>query len=85
MESLHYRVPARATRAGRTYAVVITRGASTYCAVVPDLPGCAAVCRTRVDVERVIQRSIASHISALEEQGLPVPEPRSTVVMIPID
>ncbi len=66
----------------REYAVVISKGASTYSATVRDLPGCAAVCRTREDVERVIQQAIAGHISGLRRQGRPVPPPRSYVIMV---
>jgi predicted RNase H-like HicB family nuclease len=66
----------------RQYAVVISKGASTYRAIVPDLPGCAAVCRTRAEVEEVIRQAVAGHIRGLQRQGLPVPEPRSHVVLI---
>lgn len=66
----------------RRYAVVISRGASTYRATVPDLPGCAAVCRTRVEVEHVIRRAIAGHIRGLERQGRPVPGAESQIVFV---
>ena len=69
----------------RQYAVVISKGASTHSATVPDLPGCAAVCRTRAEVEHIIQRAIAGHIAGLRRQGRPVPEPRSSVVMVAVD
>jgi len=66
----------------RQYAVVISKGASTYRATVPDLPGCAAVCRTPGEVEYVIARAIAGHIRGLRSQGRPVPEPQSYVVLV---
>jgi len=69
-------------RTARHYAVVISKGASTYRAVVPDLPGCAAVCRTRAEVEQVIRLAIAGHIRGLRRQGLAVPEPTSDIVIV---
>jgi predicted RNase H-like HicB family nuclease len=72
----------RADTAVREFAVVISKGAFTYRAVVPDLPGCAAVCRTRVEVEAVIRQAIAGHIRGLQRRGLAVPEPRSHVVLV---
>lgn len=67
------------------YAVMISKRASTYSATVRDLPGCAAVCRTREEVERVIVRAIAGHLAGLRRQGLPVPEPRSYVILVGAD
>jgi len=66
----------------RQYAVVISKGASTYRATVPDLPGCAAVCRTPGEVEYVIARAIAGHIRGLRSQGRPVPVPQTYVVLV---
>ena len=66
----------------RQYAVVISKGASTYRATVPDLPGCAAVCRTRAEVEQVIRLAIAGHIRGLMRQGVQIPEPTSDIVII---
>lgn len=60
------------------YAVVIERGESSYGAYVPDLPGCVAVAETREEVVKLIHEAIEQHIELLREQGLPVPEPRST-------
>ena len=68
--------------APRHYAVVISKGVSTYRATVPDLPGCAAVCRTRAEVEQVIRLAIAGHIRGLRRQGLQVPEPTSDIVVV---
>ncbi len=69
----------------RQYTVVISKGASTYRAIVPDLPGCAAVCRTPDEVEYVIARAIAGHLRGLRSQGKPVPEPHSYVVLVDAD
>ncbi len=57
------------------YAVVIEKGADSYAAYVPDLPGCIAVGDTFEEVERLIREAIALHIQGIREDGLPVPEP----------
>lgn len=57
--------------------VVIERGESSWGAHVPDLPGCVAVGETREEVLRSIREAIELHIEGLEQEGLPVPMPRS--------
>ena len=59
------------------YAVIIEKGSTSYGAQVPDLPGCVAVAETRDEVCKLIQEAIELHVEALEEEGLPVPEPQS--------
>ena len=63
----------------RQYAVVIERGATSWGAYVPDLPGCAAVAETEDEVRELIREGIRLHIKAMIEDGDPVPEPASTV------
>ena len=63
----------------RQYAVVIERGATSWGAYVPDLPGCAAVAETEAEVRELIREGIRLHIKAMIEDGDPVPEPASTV------
>ena len=60
------------------YAVVIEQGENSYGAYVPDLPGCVAAAASREDVVRLIHEAIEEHIQVLREEGMPVPEPRST-------
>ena len=59
------------------YAVVIERGPNSYGAHVPDLPGCVAAASTRDEVYALIREAVQMYIEALEEEGLPVPEPQS--------
>ena len=59
------------------YAVVIERGPNSYGAHVPDLPGCVAAANTRDEVYTLIREAIQMYIEALEEEGMPVPEPQS--------
>jgi predicted RNase H-like HicB family nuclease len=41
----------------------------------PDLPGCVAVGKTKVEVEKLISEAIPMHIEMMRESGEPVPEP----------
>jgi predicted RNase H-like HicB family nuclease len=67
------------------YAVVISKGKSIYRATVPDLPGCAAVCRSRTEVEALIHDAITAHVAGLRRQGHPVPEPTTYVIHVDAD
>jgi predicted RNase H-like HicB family nuclease len=60
------------------YAVVIERGAASYGAYVPDLPGCVAAAETRDEVVRLIRESIEFHIEEMRDEGMEVPEPLSS-------
>ena len=64
------------------YAVVIEKAEGNYSAYVPDLPGCVATGPTVPDVEQEIRAAIRFHIEGLREDGLPVPEPTSSVEYI---
>ena len=59
------------------YAVVIEKGPTSYGAHVPDLPGCVAAAETREEVCALIREAIRLYVEALEEDGIPVPEPQS--------
>ncbi len=59
------------------YAVVIEKGPTSFGAHVPDLPGCVAAAETRDEVCTLIREAIQLYVEALEEDGLPVPEPQS--------
>ena len=59
------------------YAVVIEKGPTSYGAHVPDLPGCVAAAETRDEVCTLIREAIELYVGALEEDGLPIPEPHS--------
>ena len=67
------------------YAVVIEEGPTSFGASVPDLPGCIAVAETREEVERLIREAIAEHVALLRADGLPVPEPRSSMTEVEVE
>ena len=57
------------------YAIVIEKGATSYGASVPDLPGCVAVGETLDEAKELIQETIVLHLEGLRAEGLPIPEP----------
>jgi len=65
-----------------SYLVIIERGEESFGAYVPDLPGCVAVGQTEEEALRLVREAIALHLEALQEQGLPVPEPRSHAELV---
>lgn len=65
-----------------SYLVVIEKGETSYGAYVPDLPGCIAVGETEEEALRLVREAIAFHLEGLQEQGLPVPEPRSHAELV---
>ncbi|MGO4881263.1 MAG: type II toxin-antitoxin system HicB family antitoxin [Bryobacteraceae bacterium] len=60
-----------------TYTVIYEKGAASWGAYVPDLPGVIGVGDTREEVERLIEEAIEFHVDGLREEGLPVPPPAS--------
>jgi predicted RNase H-like HicB family nuclease len=66
------------------YVVILERGEKSYGAYVPDLPGCIAVGETREEAARLIRRAIALHLAELKRDGLPIPEPSSTIESVEV-
>lgn len=66
------------------YAIVIEKAEGNYSAYVPDLPGCVATGATVEEVEAEIREAIEFHIAGMREDGLPIPEPASTVEYVDV-
>jgi predicted RNase H-like HicB family nuclease len=64
------------------YAVVIEKADRNFSAYIPDLPGCIATGDTPQETEQLIREAALFHIECLREDGLPVPEPRSSLTYI---
>lgn len=60
------------------YLIVIERAEKNFSAYLPDLPGCVATGKTRDEVVRRIVKAADMHIKGLEEDGFPIPEPKTT-------
>ncbi len=61
------------------YAIVVEKAESNYSAYAPDLPGCIATGATIEEVEAQMREAIEFHLDGMREEGLPIPEPSSTV------
>jgi predicted RNase H-like HicB family nuclease len=61
------------------YVVVIEKGATSWGAHVPDLPGCVAIGKSREEAVALIREVIDLHVEGLRDAGETVPEPRSEV------
>ena len=66
------------------YLVILERGATSYGAYVPDLPGCIASAESRDEVLQLIREAIEFHIEGLREDGLPVPQPSSVSAVVDV-
>ena len=67
-----------------TYLVVLERGANSFGAYVPDLPGCAVVAETRQEALDLIRGAIRLHLESLREEGCPIPEPAATTEYVQV-
>lgn len=66
------------------YAIVIEKAENNYAAYVPDLPGCVATGQTMEETEQQIREAVDLHLRGMREDGLPIPEPSSSVDYIDI-
>ena len=66
------------------YAIVIEKAEKNYAAYVPDLPGCVATGETIEETEQQIREAIDLHLRGMREDGLPIPEPSSSVDYVEI-
>lgn len=66
------------------YLVVVEKGANSFGAYVPDLPGCAVVGQTREEALKLIREAVVLHIESLREAGDTVPEPASATEYVQV-
>lgn len=66
------------------YLVVIEKGANSWGAYVPDLPGCAVVAETREEALGLIREAMELHIESLRETGSPIPAAHSTIEYVQV-
>jgi predicted RNase H-like HicB family nuclease len=60
------------------YMVVVEKGAASWGAYVPDLPGCVAAGSSKEEVLQLIREAIEFHFEGLKEDGQPFPPPHSS-------
>jgi len=66
------------------YLVVVEKGATSFGAYVPDLPGCVAAAESRDEVLGLIREAIEFHLEGLREEGQPIPEPSSSGAVVDV-
>ena len=64
------------------FMVVLEKAESNWAAYCPDVLGCIATGRTPEETMKRYEKALRMHLSGLQEDGLPLPEPvaRSVVV-----
>lgn len=67
------------------YLVVVEKGATSYGAYVPDLPGCIAAGETKEEALSLVREAIELHLEGLKKEGQPVPTPASSSELVEID
>ncbi|HUT55692.1 MAG TPA: type II toxin-antitoxin system HicB family antitoxin [bacterium] len=67
------------------YTVIIEKGASSYGAYVPDLPGCIAAGETAAEALSLIKEAIVFHLEGLKEEGREAPEPHSYSAIVDVN
>lgn len=60
------------------YVVIVEKGANSFGAYLPDLPGCVAAAETKEEVLELIHEAIEFHLEGLRESGQAMPEPSSS-------
>lgn len=58
-----------------SYLVILEKAENNWSAYVPDLPGCVATGRTRIQAFTNAKTAIKMHIQGMKEDGLPIPRP----------
>ena len=62
----------------KKFLIVIEKIHKNYSAYSPDLPGCIATGKTKVQVEKNMYEAIQLHLKGLKEDNIPIPNSTST-------
>ncbi|HEY1742498.1 MAG TPA: type II toxin-antitoxin system HicB family antitoxin [Granulicella sp.] len=66
----------------REYAVIIQKSTNCWGAYSPDIPGLGVTGSTPEEAEQLIREGIDFHLEGLLEDGDPIPEPTTRVLMV---
>ncbi len=66
------------------YVVLFEHSETNWSAYVPDLPGCIATGKTKLETEKLIREAIEFHIEGMRLDGEPVPPPTTEVEYVSI-
>ena len=59
------------------YTIIIEKGKNSFGAYVPDIPGLMTVAKSKNVTMQLVKEAIKQHLETLENDGKPIPEPRS--------
>ena len=62
------------------FVVLYEKSSTGFGAYAPDLPGCVATGRTMEETRQRMEKAMGMHLSAMREDGDPIPEPSNTSV-----
>ena len=68
----------------KEYAAVFEKTSNGWSAYAPDLPGLGVAAETFEETEKLLREGIEFHIEGLREDGMPIPEPLTRVMRMPI-
>lgn len=63
------------------YIALLHREADTYGVLFPDFPGCISAGDSVDHALRQAAEAVAFHVAGMQEDGLPIPEPRTLEVI----
>ncbi len=66
------------------FTVVIEKAPNNFAAYVPDLPGCVATGKSRKEVTERIEEAVRMHLEGMREDGLEIPEPQASSVLVEV-
>ena len=66
------------------YLIIIEHGEKNYSAYVPDLPGCIAAGKTRVETMDLIKEAMIEHIQLIKQSGEKIPLPHTESALLEI-
>lgn len=69
----------------KRYLIVIEKADSNWGAYAPDLPGCVALGDTVEETVELMREAMDMHLSAMIEDGDPIPEPTTISDYIEVD
>lgn len=61
------------------YLIIIEKSTDGYGAYCPDVPGCTAVGDTPEQARKEFLSALEFHLEGLKEDGLPIPQPSSSI------
>jgi predicted RNase H-like HicB family nuclease len=64
--------------------IIVEETNTGFSAHSPDLLGCVATGRTRLEVERAMKEAIDLHLDALKDEGQSIPTPRTYATYVEV-